>query len=165
MQLETKYGIAGLTLLAVSALSISNSGIHAIQQVEQLRKVAYLDAVKVPTVCYGSTRGVTLGMYQTELQCRARLKADLAVAERDVKLYVKHGLTQNQYDALVSFVFNVGGSQFKRSTLLTKINKSDCQGAGNAFGSWVYGNGKKLRGLEIRRENEAELWRTGCSLW
>lgn len=160
-----KRGITVGVLIAVSALGISNVGVSTIQRHEALRQVAYLDAVKVPTVCYGSTRGVTLGMYQTELQCRARLKADLAVAESDVKSHVKHGLTQNQYDALVSFVFNVGGTNFKRSTMLIKINKSDCQGAGTAFGDWVYAKGQKLKGLEIRRANEAALWRTGCSLW
>lgn len=71
---------------------------------------------------------------------------------------VKVPLTQNQYDALVSLVFNIGRGSFARSSLLKKLNAGDMTGAAQEFPRWVYAKGKKLPGLITRRNDEMELF-------
>lgn len=161
---NTFKGLAG-ALALVSILTLSTQGALEIKQDEGKVKQAYLDAVKVPTICYGSTRGVRLGMIASEQECNARFSQDIKSAEADVKRYVTRPITQNQYDALVSFVFNLGGTNFKNSTLRTKINAGDCYGASKQFQRWVYAKGTKLKGLEKRRLRESELFKTGCTEW
>ena len=83
---------------------------------------------------------------------------DLIVAETEVNRY-GFDLTQNQFDALVSFVFNVGAGNFRSSTLLKRLksnpNDPDIE---NQFKKWVYDNGKVLPGLVRRRDEEAKLY-------
>lgn len=97
----------------------------------------------------------------TQGECDTVLREDLAVAERAVKRRVKVELTQSQFDALVSFTFNCGAGNLKRSTLLRRVNKKDFNGAAEQFAPWNRGGGKVLRGLTRRRAAEAELFRNG----
>lgn len=133
-------------------------GLDIIKVSEGLRLNAYLDTGGVPTIGYGHTRGVTLGMTCTEAQADKWLVEDVVSAENDVKRLVKVDLVQGQFDALVSFVFNLGGPQFAGSTLLRLLNAGDYIGAAGEFGRWIYDNGKKLNGLVIRRERERQLF-------
>ena len=94
----------------------------------------------------------------TPEQAEKFLKEDLKTFEKIVKDNVKVPLNQNQFDALVSFVFNVGGGNFKNSTLLKVLNKGDYSAAAGEFSKWVYCGGKKLPGLVRRRQAEAELF-------
>lgn len=152
-------------LLSVGALSISPEGTTLIQDHEGLELAAYYDVANVLTICYGSTRNVKPNSTETLEQCKTRLAEDIAVAERAVKRLVKVPLTQSQYDALVSFTFNLGSGNLSRSTLLKRVNAGECYAAGREFYRWVYAGGEKLRGLQRRRAAEAELWFQGCNLW
>ena len=91
-------------------------------------------------------------------QADALLAQDLGEAEAAVNSQVCHDLTQNQFDALVSFTFNVGSAAFRRSTLLRCINTGDMAGVPAQFRLWVYDNHTKVKGLINRREAEVALW-------
>ncbi|PRW29540.1 phage lysozyme family protein [Pseudomonas aeruginosa] len=96
-------------------------------------------------------------------QADALLIADLADAEDDVERYVRQDMRQNEFDALVSLVFNIGGSNFSRSTMLRLINeKAEARKIGAEFLKWVYAKGRKLPGLERRRLAERNLYLKGA---
>lgn len=89
------------------------------------------------------------------------LKRDVHFAEDAVTRLVKVLLEQYQFDALVSFVFNLGEVNFSKSTLLRKLNIGDYEGAANEFGKWILSNGVALSGLKARREAEKRLFQGG----
>ena len=136
----------------------SRKGIEFIKAHEGLRLDAYLCPAGVPTIGYGHTYNVKMGDRITAGQAERLLIGDLIVAETEVNRY-GFDLTQNQFDALVSFVFNVGAGNFRSSTLLKRLraNPNDPDIA-NQFKRWVYGGGKVLPGLVRRRKDEAELY-------
>ena len=109
------------------------------------------------TICYGHTKGVRPGMTATQAQCQQWLREDLLVAEKAVQKRVRVSLTQNEYDAYVSFVFNAGEQNFANSTMLRYLNQGKRREACNQFPRWVYADKRKLRGLEIRRFEEQAL--------
>lgn len=152
-------------LVSASVLSISLAGIAFIQSEEGTEYEAYLDSVAVPTICTGSTRNVFIPMKATPAECEQRLVEDTSYAGKAVGRLVAVKLTQGQYDALVSFVFNVGPGAFGKSTMLRYINTGKCQEAGAQFNRWVYAGGKKLRGLVKRRGREAAKWLEDCDAW
>lgn len=127
----------------------------------------YLDAVNIPTICTGSTGAdVFLGMpEQTDAQCEVRLRKDLDVAVQVVQRRVLVPLSQGQFDALVSFVFNVGGGAFSTSTMLRDINAGQCNAATLEFHRWNKAKGKVLNGLIKRRAAEALWFGKDCPLW
>ena len=94
----------------------------------------------------------------TEDQAEDILEKDVNVAENAINKYVKVPLTQNQFDALVCFVFNVGRTNFKTSTLLKFINEQLWDKIPNQFMRWVYHDKKLIKGLENRRKIEVRLW-------
>lgn len=145
---------------AVAALSLSVSGLSYIQQHEGLVLGVYLDPVGIPTVCYGHMdQRLKVGTRFTKAQCSQFLYEDTKTAQQAVKDLVTSPLTQNQYDALVSLVFNIGRPAFSRSALLRKLNSGDYEGAAQEFPKWVYAKGKKLPGLVTRRNSEMELFK------
>ena len=147
------------TRAAVTALSLSVSGLSYIQQHEGLVLGVYLDPVGIPTVCYGHMdRRLKIGTRYTRAQCEQFLYEDTESAQQAVKDLVTVPLTQNQYDALVSLVFNIGRPAFARSALLKKLNEEDYAGAAQEFPRWVYAKGQKLPGLVTRRNSEMELF-------
>lgn len=150
------------TKVAAALLSLSVAGVAFIQQWEGTEQVAYLDSVGVPTICTGSTRNVFIGQHATLSECEDRLHEDTSYAGQAIKRLVLVKLTQGQYDALVSLVFNIGEGNFARSTLLRKLNRGQCSAAADEFKRWVYAGGKKLRGLVNRRAAESALFRKGC---
>ena len=94
-------------------------------------------------------------------QAERLLRTDVLFAEQAVDSYVKVKLNQNEFDALVSFIFNVGGRAFLDSTLLQILNHNDNRAeAADQFLRWVYAKGRKLKGLENRRAKERELFLT-----
>ena len=141
-------------------MRISEKGINLIKRFEGLRLEAYLDSVAVPTIGYGHTRGVKLGQTITQEQADAFLEEDIHEFELAIQRLVHINLTQNQFDALVSFTFNLGIGNLKQSTLLKKLNAGDITGAANEFNRWVYAGGKKLTGLVKRRSAERLLFIT-----
>ena len=160
-----KYIGAGVILGAIATLVVSPQGTENIKQHEALRRTAYLDAVNISTICYGSTGNVVLGHTATLEECNTRLSKDLAVASSGVKAVLKHPVTQEQFDAITSLTFNVGVRNISTSSLVRKANAGDCYGAGAEFDRWVYAKGKKLKGLVIRRADERKLWDSGCPAW
>jgi lysozyme len=142
------------------AMQISPVGLNLIKESEGLRLQVYGDAVGLPTIGYGHLLkpGEHFSAGITESQADELLNADVEVAAAVVNSYVKVPLNQNQFDALVDFVFNLGSANFRKSTLLKKLNAKDFVGAAGEFGRWVYAGGHPLPGLIARREAERELF-------
>lgn len=141
-----------------ASLAISTAGLAAVTQYEGVRFTAYLDIANVPTICVGSTEKVRMGMRASEAECQRRLRTDINYAEHFVKTCTNVPLTQNQYDALSSLVFNIGGSAYCRSTLARKLLAKDYQGAANEFPKWSYAAGKYSQGLAKRRYAEQAVF-------
>jgi lysozyme len=143
-------------------MTTSNRGIELIKAHEGFRPRAYLCPAGVWTIGYGHTGGVKSGDVITADQGESFLRSDISSAER-VVVAAGLRLTQNQFDALVSFVFNVGAGNFNRSTLLrlAKANVNDPAIAAE-FAKWnkatVNGVLKVLPGLTRRRAEEADLY-------
>lgn len=146
-------------------MKISNNGIELIKQFEGLSLKPYLDVVNIPTIGYGSTyyedgTKVTLKDKPITEQRATELLEFIAnkTFSENINKVVKVPLNQNQFDALVSFAYNIGNKNFNWSTLLKKLNLSDYIGASLEFGRWNQANGKILNGLVLRRQKEKELF-------
>lgn len=141
-------------------MQTSNNGMSLIKRFEGLKLQAYRDSVGIPTIGYGHTQGVKMGDTITGEQADKFLREDLQVAELTINANVKVKLSQAQFDALASFVFNLGSGNFVKSTLLKKLNAGDYAGAAGEFGKWVNAGGKQLPGLVKRRAAEREVFLT-----
>jgi lysozyme len=139
-------------------MQISQKGIDLIKHFEGVRLNTYQDSVGVWTIGYGHTKGVHAGMKITETEAENLLKQDLATFEAGVSNLVKVPVNQDQYDALVSFAFNLGLGTLTGSTLLHKLNAKDYHGAAEEFGKWVHAGHQVLPGLVSRRKAEEELF-------
>lgn len=139
---------------------INTAGLNLIKEFEGFEAHAYLDTGGVWTCGYGHTRGVTKDTSCTPEQAEDWLEADLDSAERDVERLVKVPLTDNQFGALVSFVFNLGATAFGKSTLLRELNSGNYEAVPTQLKFWVFDNGKRIEGLARRRKAEAALWNT-----
>lgn len=140
-------------------MKISQKGLDLIKSFEGLELKAYKDSVGVLTIGWGSTGShVKQGMVITKEQAEALLKEDVSRFEKGVNDFVKVPLTQNQFDSLVSFSFNLGLGNLKSSTLLKKLNASDYSGAANEFLRWNKAAGKVLNGLTRRRQAEKDMF-------
>ena len=136
----------------------TNYAILLIKSFEQLRLNSYLCPAGVWTIGYGHTDGVNQGMLITEKTADGFLKQDIRNAEHCIN-QMGADLTQEQFDALVSFVFNVGVQAFNTSTLKKKILKNpNDPSIADEFRRWVYAGNKKLPGLIKRREQEIKLY-------
>lgn len=134
------------------------SGVLLIKSFEALKLNAYLCPARVWTIGYGHTKTAKAGMRITHEWALDLLRQDLQDAENSVNQYVKVKLTQNQFDALVSFVFNVGIGAFRKSTLLRLLNKGQYDAVPAQLMRWNRAGGKVLSGLTRRRAEEAALW-------
>lgn len=144
-------------------MQISEQGLAFIRQFEKFEPKAYPDpgtGGSPWTIGYGHTRGVRPGMTCTPEEAEQWLLEDTGDAVRAIQDYVRVPLTQGQFDALVSFVFNVGVNHFNTSTLLRKINAGDMEGAANEFIRWNRAGGHEMAGLTRRREGEAAIFRS-----
>ena len=131
---------------------IGKAGLDLVKSFEGLKLRAYLCPAKVWTIGYGSTGPhVTAGKVITEAQANDLLQDDLDRFEKAVTRLVTVPLTQNQYDALVSFAFNVGISALERSTLLKRVNAKLFDQAKAEFAKWNRAGGRPLAGLTRRR--------------
>lgn len=164
----------------MSLLRMSSQGINHINLVEGRiidkntgLHMMYKDVVGLPTIGYGhllSRSELTSGKIfvdgeyirwkdgLTEDQADVLLDQDLDRFEHAVNEYVNVELSQCQFEALVSFSFNVGRTAFRNSTLLKRVNEGDFDDVPNQFRRWVYAGGKKVNGLMNRRESEIALW-------
>jgi lysozyme len=139
----------------------SQKGIDLIKSSEGLRLTAYPDPAtgSTPwTIGYGSTRGVLKGMTITAEQAERMLLNDIARFEPELDGLVKVPLSQNQWDALMSFVFNLGSANLASSTLLKFLNAGDYARATDQFSRWNKAAGKEMPGLTKRRAAEQALF-------
>ena len=142
-------------------MNIGQNGLDLIKTFEGCCLTAYMPTPHdVPTIGYGHTKGVVMGTSITKAEADAFLLDDLEWVEHAISVNVTVPLTQNQYDALCSFVYNLGATNFRRSTLLRKINAGDYVGGGNELLRWNKQKGKTLRGLTRRRKAELTLFMT-----
>lgn len=142
-------------------MNIGKHGLDLIKASEGLRLNAYMPTPQdVPTIGYGHTKTAKMGMKITERGAEELLKQDLAWVEASIAKNVIVPLNQSQYDALCSFIYNLGSTNFRRSTLLDKLNSSDYEGAADEFLRWDKQGAKTLNGLTIRRKAERALFRT-----
>jgi len=146
-------------------MKTGQKGIDLIKSFEGFRSAPYLDAVNVPTIGYGATHygnGIKVKMSDkaiTEKEAEALLKSMLEQYEGYVNKVLKREVNQNQFNALVSFTYNLGGGALAKSTLIKKVNLNPCDTSiRNEFMKWVKAGGKTLRGLVRRREAEANLY-------
>jgi len=139
-------------------MKISNTGIDFIKRWEGLRLTAYRCPAQVWTIGYGHTKTARRGMTITEKEAERLLRQDVEVYEYSVRKLVQVELNQNQYDALVSFCFNVGRGAFAQSTLLRVLNEGNYQRTAREFHKWVHAGRKVLPGLVARREAESEMF-------
>lgn len=146
MDLKTKVG-AGVLAAAV--------GLVAAWEGRSL--IAYVDPVGIPTICDGYTHGVKLGDVASPERCDALTEQEVRKALAVVDRSVPEPLPEGVRVALASFVYNVGPGAYGGSTLLRKLRAGDLTGACNQLPRWVYAGGKKLRGLERRREAERKI--------
>jgi lysozyme len=138
---------------------IGKAGLDLVKSFEGLKLRAYLCPAKVWTIGYGSTGPhVTPGKVITTAEADELLQDDLDRFEKAVTRLVTVSLTQNQYDALVSFAFNVGISALERSTLLKRVNAKLFDQAKAEFAKWNRAGGRPLAGLTRRRAAEAALF-------
>lgn len=155
---EIVYGDIRPRERARRVVKISDAGISAIKQFEGTKLKAYQDSVGVWTIGCGHTKGVRKGDVITEGQCEVLLRQDLQWVEEVISQAVTVPLTQGQYDALCSFIFNVGGGAFKKSTMRKKLNAKDYDGAALEFPRWNKAGGKALKGLTTRRLAEQKMF-------
>ena len=139
-------------------MKTSPKGIALIKEFEGLRLKAYKCPGGVWTIGYGHTDGVRPGMVISERQAEDFLKAELIAFEKylnDLRL----AINQNQFDALISFIYNVGTGNFSSSTLLRKVKANPLdKSIMDEFLRWVYSKGRVLPGLQRRRLAEMKLY-------
>lgn len=137
---------------------------HLTEAFESCRLVAYPDSKGIPTIGWGHTRNVRLGMTCTQQQADEWLMDEVQIAATAVSTMVHVPLTQDEFDALTDFCYNAGNHAFFCSTMRTRLNKSDYQGAADEFLKWDMCGGKHLAGLLRRRVAERTEFLRGAIL-
>ncbi len=143
-----------------NSMKTSEVGRELIKEFEGCRQVAYQDSVGVWTIGYGHTKDVYEGQLVIKKTCETMLAEDLEEFEDYVESYVKVELSQNQFDALVAWTFNLGPGNLSESTMLKKLNEGDYESVPDEMRRWNKAGGEVLNGLVRRRDAEAELFST-----
>jgi len=143
-------------------MQYSQEGLSLTESFEGCNLVAYQDSVGVWTIGYGHTQGVAQGMTCTQAQAEQWLLADVADAEAAVSRLVHIAMSQEEFDALVDFTFNLGVGNFAGSTLLRLLNARDIEGAADEFEKWDLAGGVVVAGLLRRRQAEHALFSLGA---
>lgn len=141
-------------------MNYSKNGLHLTEQFEGCKLHSYLDVAGVATIAYGHVKGVRLGMTCTQQQAEEWLLEDVGNAEAAVNRLVRVPLNQNQFDALVDLVFNVGVGNFFSSTLLRLLNINAMDRADDEFAKWNKAGGIVRDGLTRRRLADKNLFIT-----
>jgi lysozyme len=143
---------------------VNYTGTKLTEGFEGCRLVAYQDVRGVWTIGYGHTGSdVREGQMCSPEQADYWLQEDMAWATGVVNREVKVPVTQEEFNALVDLVFNIGGGNFDSSTLLRELNAGDYAGAAEQFARWDMAGGKVVAGLLRRRLAEADLFKTGVA--
>lgn len=139
---------------------INKAGVELIKNYEGLRLTPYLCPARIWTIGYGHTRTVRAGMKISEVVAEQLLEDDLRLVERAVTRLVQVPLNDNQFSVLVCFAFNVGITNFEKSTLLRLLNRGWYEQVPAQLMRWNRASGEVLGGLSRRRAAEAKLWNT-----
>jgi lysozyme len=138
---------------------ITPQGLSFIQHFEGFSPVVYHDAAGLPTIGYGHLLKPGEAFAEiSEAQARQLLAQDVQVAERAVLRLIQVPLHDGQFDALVSFTFNLGAGALQRSTLRRKINRNEHTEVPSELLKWVWAGGRRLPGLVRRRKAEGEMY-------
>ena len=139
--------------------SYSDTGFAMTRSFEGLRLESYQDSAEIWTIGYGHTGPeVHEGQRISEFEAEALLRADLAAAIACVRRAVSVEVTQDQFDALADFCFNIGRGNFQSSSLLRYVNRSEFESVVVQFGLWIHAGGEVEPGLVRRRAAEAALF-------
>jgi len=146
-------------------MRLSNAGLTLIKQSEGFRATTYNDAVGRPTIGYGHKLrpGESFPNGITRAQAEQLLIADVAAACGAVEHLVQVPLTQDQFDALVDFCFNLGRGRLAASTLLRELNAGNYDEARRQLLLWDRAGGHALPALQARRRAEFDLWGSASS--
>ena len=148
--------------MGVNQFTYGGKGLALTEQFEGCRLTAYQDQVGVWTIGYGHTGPeVCAGLSVTQEQASALLQKDVSSAADFVNKSVMVALTQEEFDALVDFVFNLGAGAFQKSTLLHLLNAGDFAAAAAQFAVWDRAGGAVVAGLLRRRQAETALFNEG----
>ena len=150
-----------IILLAITIgilMKLGERGTEILKYFEGCKLTAYQDSVGVWTIGYGHSKGVFDGMTITQEEAEQMLLTELEEYEGYIEDMVTVPLTQNQFDALVVWIYNLGPTNFRNSTLLKELNAGNYNAAGQEITRWNKAGGKVLAGLVKRREAEAELF-------
>ena len=139
-------------------MKISKEGIALIKKFEGCKLESYLCAANVPTIGYGSTKDIKMGMTISQERAEELLLEDLEVYEDAVTKAVDVPLHQHQFDALVSWTFNLGGANLNASTMLKVLNQGAYEDVPHQIKRWNKAGGKVLEGLTRRRLAESLLF-------
>ena len=139
-------------------MNIGQRGIEIIKHFEGCELEAYKCPAGVWTIGYGHIKGVSEGMSITQEQAEQMLLDELKEYENYINELVVVDLSQNQFDALVSWVYNLGPANLQSSTLLKVLNSGDYSGVPAQIERWNKAGGKVLEGLIRRREAESALF-------
>lgn len=144
---------------------IDANGIKLITDWEGLKLKPYLCSANVPTIGYGSTRyenGTKVKLTDapiTKERAVQLFKNTILSYERDVDAFVRDDINQNQFNALVSFAYNLGSTALKNSTLLKRVNSNPNNPLiANEFRKWIYAEKKIVKGLQNRRNAEVKVY-------
>jgi len=140
-------------------LKPSEKVVEFIKRAEGFREEAYPDGGRY-SIGYG-TQADYPSQRITPEEAERRLRETVEFLGRVIQSAVRVPLNQHQFDALVSFVYNVGVLAFLSSTLLKKLNRGDYKGAAEEFSRWVHSRGELVQGLVARREKEARMFLEG----
>ena len=140
-----------------AASIIAVAGGYLVAPWEGKENKAYKDIVGIPSICFGETLGVKMGDYKTDEQCEQSLAKELSSYNKAMKKHVKVSLQPYEEVAYTSFVWNLGETNFKSSTMLKKLNAGDHLGACNEFPKWNKAGGVEVKGLTNRRLAEREV--------
>lgn len=145
---------------------IDDTGLDFISLWEAFSPVVYLDIAGYPTIGIGHKilKGETFETPITLEQAYDILLKDLTFAIKGVGVLISVDLSDLQFDALVSFTFNLGAFALQRSTLRSKLNRGDYLGAADEFPRWIFASGRKSQGLLNRRCAERALFLSGTEL-
>lgn len=142
-------------------MKLNDQGIDLIKEFEGCQLDAYLDMVGKPTIGYGTTgTDIHLGLHWTQEDCDKILLADLDHVQMQIKKVLDVDLTDNEFSALCSLVYNIGIGNFKSSTMLHCLNEREWDLAAAEFSKWDHAGGREVPGLLKRRLAEKELFET-----
>tara|TARA_Y100001963_G_scaffold34782_1_gene48507 strand:- start:2152 stop:2577 length:426 start_codon:yes stop_codon:yes gene_type:complete len=139
-------------------MKISNNGLDLVKHFEGLVLKAYKCPAGVWTIGYGHTKDVQPGDEWSEDHAEHMLEVEMEEYEQYINDLVEVELNQNQFDAMVSWVYNLGVGNLQSSTLLKVLNAGDYAGVPEQIMRWNKAGGKVLEGLTRRRQAEADLF-------